>query len=335
MLKAEILFDSHKINYALPSNFREEDRSLFYEENFVNDIPAVYMYVLENVTASNAALIKKFRVLDQFTHHQFLSSQKKARIVIRKMLTSSINMDVAINGFQDWADNYFHWITELLPRIHAMHILNPDIPVLINQRVSQLSFVHMSLNQLQIPFIPLISGRNINTKKMFVIDVPHVGRFSEPLLQNLRQTILKSFALVNTKPPFRRIYVSRNQARRRKISNEDEVWQCLQSYGFERFELEAVSWSEQVRFFSEASVVLASHGAGLTNIMFMNEGTHVIELKASNNNYWCYFSLARVFGLQYTYLLCKGDIEDHRNADIKVDLQAFSTLLTDIDSIKI
>lgn len=333
MSETEILFDSHEINYTLPSNFREVDRSLFYEENFSNVIPAVYMSVLKNITATNGVLIKNFAVMDRFTQHQFLPIQKKGRILLRKMLSSSIKMDTAINGFQDWADNYFHWITELLPRIHAMHIMNPDIPVLIAQKVSQLTFVQISLRQLQIPFIPLTSGSCITVQKMYATEVPHVGRFSEPLLQHLRHSILQSFALVNSTVPFRKIYVSRKHARRRKISNEDEVWQCLESYGFERLELETVSWSEQVRFFSEASVVVASHGAGLTNIMFMNKGTHVIELKASNNNYWCYFSLARVFGLQYTYLLCKGDVEDHRNADIEVDIQACNTLLTNIDSI--
>lgn len=335
MSKTRILFDAHEINYAPPSNFRDEDRVLFYEENFVNDIPAVSVSVLENTTASYGVLIKNLVVLDKYTNHHLLPLHKKLRMSIRKVLTSSINIDAAINGCQDWADNYFHWFTELLPRIYAMHVLYPDTPVLILQRVSLLPFVKMSLSQLQIPYTPLDYERGIFAKKMFAIEVPHVGRFNEPLLKKLRQSILQSFSLISSILPFRKIYISRKKARRRKISNEDELWQCLQMYGFEQYELEALSWKDQVRIFSEASIVVANHGAGLTNIMFMNKGTHVIELKSYNNNYWCYFSLARVFDLHYSYLLCKGNIEDHRNADIKVDLPAINTLLTNIDSIKI
>jgi len=78
---------------------------------------------------------------------------------------------------------------------------------------------------------------------------------------------------------------------------------------------------------NESKMVISCHGAGLTNIMFMQKGQTVIELKEKNNNYWCYFSLARVFGLDYNYILCEGDDENHRDANIKVDLFALSELL--------
>jgi capsular polysaccharide biosynthesis protein len=85
---------------------------------------------------------------------------------------------------------------------------------------------------------------------------------------------------------------------------------------------------DQVKLFQEARIVIGCHGAGLTNIMFMQKNQTVIELKSNNNNYWCYFSLSRVFGLKYFYSLNNGYVDNHRDADIDIDLDALNLLLT-------
>jgi capsular polysaccharide biosynthesis protein len=92
-------------------------------------------------------------------------------------------------------------------------------------------------------------------------------------------------------------------------------------------ELDGMNWSDQVRLFREAVLVVSNHGAGLSNIMFMPANGRVIELKAGKNDYWCFFSLARVCHLQYAYLLCEATADNHRSADIHVDLQKLLSLL--------
>jgi capsular polysaccharide biosynthesis protein len=112
------------------------------------------------------------------------------------------------------------------------------------------------------------------------------------------------------------------------LSDKNEVFEFLASRGFEKVILEDLQIKEQIRLFCEARVVVASHGAGLTNIMFMQKGQSVVELKSDNNNYWCYFSLARVYGLNYFYNLCKGSSQQHRDADIFVDIALLKKTLT-------
>jgi capsular polysaccharide biosynthesis protein len=41
-----------------------------------------------------------------------------------------------------------------------------------------------------------------------------------------------------------------------------------------------LSLSQQVEAFSNAEIILGPHGAGLTNIMFCNPGTKVIEIRS-------------------------------------------------------
>ena len=41
-----------------------------------------------------------------------------------------------------------------------------------------------------------------------------------------------------------KIYVSRSGARRRRVTNEDTLWESLQAHGFTRLHLETLSWEE-------------------------------------------------------------------------------------------
>lgn len=75
----------------------------------------------------------------------------------------------------------------------------------------------------------------------------------------------------------RRIYVSRAGARERRVHNDTAVLDALSSYGFESYRLEELPVAEQVQLFAEADVVVAPHGAGLSNLVY-SEGVSVVEL---------------------------------------------------------
>jgi capsular polysaccharide biosynthesis protein len=150
--------------------------------------------------------------------------------------------------------------------------------------------------------------------------VPHVGRFNRYLLEDFRSKVFQELGFNNNVIPFRKLYITRKSARRRKITNEQNLLDEMNISGFEQVKLEDLAWAEQIKLFSETKVVVSNHGAGLSNIMFMKAGTIVIELKALNNDYWCFFSLARVCNLKYEYILCQATGSDHRNADINVDV---------------
>jgi capsular polysaccharide biosynthesis protein len=52
--------------------------------------------------------------------------------------------------------------------------------------------------------------------------------------------------------------------------------------GWETVTLENLPIEEQVRCFSEASHVVSTHGAGLTNLLWCEPGTKVIEIQDPN-----------------------------------------------------
>ena len=322
-----IIFPSHHIVYALPDGFNEEDRNLFYEENFRDEIPAIELYALEKVVLINGLLIQNKRPLREFTHHRNNAPVLTYKSRLRLKILPKGHFTEAISGIMDWADNYFHWMTEVLPRLFAMHRFKPDIPVVLSEKVGGIPFVLNSLDLLNISFNILPTGRGVLFDKLYACKVPHVGQFNQFLISSFRSEVIGLVSADRIIAPMRKIYISRSAARRRKVSNEDELWQVLKSQGFEKVELENLPWKDQVRLFREAVLVVSNHGAGLSNIMFMPEGSKVIELKSAKNDYWCYYSLARVCHLQYAYLLCEQSETNHRDANIHVEVDKLLRLM--------
>lgn len=79
-----------------------------------------------------------------------------------------------------------------------------------------------------------------------------------------------------------RLFVSRNDAAHRFLVNEDELISALSTLGFQRIVPGSMTVREQIEIFSRAKIIVAPHGAALTNIIFSPPGLHVIEISSSN-----------------------------------------------------
>ena len=75
----------------------------------------------------------------------------------------------------------------------------------------------------------------------------------------------------------RKIFVTRDDAKTRKLLNAEKLMMALK--GWETITLEELPIREQVKCFSEASHVVSTHGAGLTNLLWCEPGTKVIEIQ--------------------------------------------------------
>lgn len=101
----------------------------------------------------------------------------------------------------------------------------------------------------------------------------------------------------------RRIYIDRRKSRLRKLLNEDELVAGLSRLGFVAVQPETMSMADQVRLFRGADVVVAPHGAALTNLGFCRPGTQVIELLMDAYCNWCFRNLAGLMQLRYDCVL--------------------------------
>ena len=114
--------------------------------------------------------------------------------------------------------------------------------------------------------------------------------------------------------PAKRIYISRTGTR--KIKNEHQLIKKLSEYHFQVFELENMSTQEQQYLFSQAELIIAPHGAGLTNLIFTKPSAKVLEFFSSSYQNACYSSLCALNGIDYYYNVSENS---EINGDYAVD----------------
>ncbi|MBT3070621.1 glycosyltransferase family 61 protein [Rhodomicrobium sp. Az07] len=112
------------------------------------------------------------------------------------------------------------------------------------------------------------------------VPVPHNPRGLQSPLALARLDDLGRFVAGGSARPDdpKRLYISRNDARLRRVLNEDDLLPVLKSFGFERVLLGKLPIERQVALFRNAEAVVAPHGAGLAHIAWAKPGAKVREL---------------------------------------------------------
>ena len=205
-----------------------------------------------------------------------------------------------------WAEGFYHWMYDLLPGIHLIQQSGISLDS-INYFIFNsyhLSFQKQTLEKLGIPESKIIESRSqpyIQAKKV-IAPVPNFSHVASPwICQFLKQQLVSQD--VYKIPVNRRLYISRGQANHRRLLNEDKLLQSLEPFSFESVILESLTISEQAELMASASVVLAPHGAGLSNIVFCQPGTKIIELFAPTYVPPCYRIISNICGLEHYYLI--------------------------------
>lgn len=205
-------------------------------------------------------------------------------------------------------DNIYHWLVDCLPRLRLLNELPFDDVSLI---------CHEGMTKYQWATLKAIAAqfRNLHTEiisadedwilENYVFLSFGSGLNSAFLQRDCLQFLRHGLMPVVCEPALssqRRIYVSREQAGKRRLQNEVEVRALLKQMDFETVRLERMSIADQVSCFQQASLVVGAHGAGLTNILFAND-CRLIELQACDRVKPHYLLLAKACCLPYCPVL--------------------------------
>lgn len=125
------------------------------------------------------------------------------------------------------------------------------------------------------------------------------------------------------------LYVSRNESKMRRLVNEEAILPALRDLGFEIIRPGEMPLATQIDKFRKARVVLAPHGAGLTNILFCRPGATLIEIFPRGGVHGSMFMrIASQLDLDYYFAV--GDSigtvwseTNPNNADIVLDPESF------------
>ncbi len=204
---------------------------------------------------------------------------------------------------------YYHWMFDIVARISLLYQSNIDISSIDKFVVNkfQTTFHKEIIKELGISENKIIESCNyhhIQADKLIVPSIPvNSGfRIAEWTCKTLKNIFLSKQISKNSSYP-ERIYISRHQASKRQVVNEPEVVSLLEKFGFKVLILESRSIAEQALYLANARIVIGPHGAGLTNLVFCNSGTKVIEFFAPEYILVCYWVISNISGLEHYHLI--------------------------------
>lgn len=205
-------------------------------------------------------------------------------------------------------NDYFHWITETLPRIYLLikskQWRDVDLFLLNNyvHRYQRESLAIFGIGEDRI--VTADQYKSIKARRLIVpsswLEMPKWACLA------VRNILLRCNNAAVACGLFNKIYISREDAHWRKLGNEGEVWGLLKGCGFQKIVLKNMPLQDQVNIFSCADAVIAPHGAGLSNIIFCRKKAKIIEFFPPHYIMPMYWKISNYLGLDYGYIIGEG-----------------------------
>jgi glycosyltransferase involved in cell wall biosynthesis len=232
--------------------------------------------------------------------------------------------------------NYYHWLVEGLlgldvltramgldPSVKIALPKSMDINALLDHRES-LEAIGLGGRE-----IVEVGADLIRVREAIWIDSDLVQSMPKPYLQDFQQRIASLYAEVRP-PRTRRLLVAR-KGPTRKIHNLELVQGYLSRYGFETVYLEGMSMRDQILLFQSADFIVSPHGAGLSNLLFCNPGTKVIELMPAVELRTFFWIISQKLDLVHGLQFCDTTGDSGFQSSIQVDIGKLHTLMRKFD----
>jgi capsular polysaccharide biosynthesis protein len=218
-------------------------------------------------------------------------------------------MDSGVWIINNKSENYFHWMTESLARVLSFQKLNKSGIILLPDHFNKLEFVSKTLDMLNVEHKTYSTESLVKVKNLFLTThTAPAGNYNSNIILDLHSKLNKGTKSVRGE----RFWLSRKFSNRRMLLNEEEISSILSDYGIEIIYPEHLSYYEQCKLFRKAEFIGGPAGAALTNMLFMEMSSTVLELRHKNddlNN--CHYSLASTLKNNFYYLICESDSDDN------------------------
>jgi capsular polysaccharide biosynthesis protein len=338
--RGEIVSEGYTVELAAPVNLNDvECAAIGFPERYQG--PPVHLRHYEKVwLGKRSQIIDETGILPESFSPGEMPDRREASRVAKA--TERWKTDAAMLAGEKllvsdwWSANYYHWMSDTLPRLEALLSGHSGGELLLPALVCDQPFVHESLAAY-----PQITIRRYDPDRQPVrvenlIVASHVAQngFHHPVFTPNVFERLSCFFDARRKSKGRRIYVTRRHARMRRLANEEALLATLAAHGFEVVEFDGMTLRDQARLMGEVQIIAGPHGAGLTNMGFMAEGGVVFELRHLAGPSNCYISLASTLG--HTHFLVPGEPPDEsahlHPADIAVAPERLAAALSEMEA---
>lgn len=208
--------------------------------------------------------------------------------------------------FPSWYHNYYHWMIDILPRLIYLKTLDDkSVPVCVGDSISRTAYEALVIALGDEKRIKVLSGTHLFQSMIIPTNISESFDVSLPVIDFLREKFASESVLknINQNTLPKKIYISRSDARLRRIINEEEIMESLRKRGFSILTLSNLNILEQVALFKNAEIIVSHHGAAFTNLVFCSEHTRVIEIFQDGHFNPSFYRIACCLSLSYYFLV--------------------------------
>ena len=326
------LLDPFVLKRQLPKNIIPSDQKYFENEivksfgpiNQINVKNAV-LVVQEGLVIKSWHILSSSLISEEMRYWHGISYYKNAYARPENLTHGKYLM-----VYNHFGVGYGHWLADILPRLFIIKEELTKYKILLPENYNTFhlrTLAPFGITSENLVFLK--SEKSYKIPDLTIVD--HVGgscNTKDEILQALRTYYLNYYLGPELPVPFRKIYISRSRQKNRKVVNELEVESLMLKHGFEIMFPEDFTFEKQVKYFAECKVMIGLTGSGLTNMLFMQESTAVVEFKMKDDyDNLHYFSMSSGLLLDYYYVLCEVKGKDRFAGDFLVPLNTLQEVI--------
>tara|TARA_B100000963_G_C22628533_1_gene673668 strand:+ start:1303 stop:2373 length:1071 start_codon:yes stop_codon:yes gene_type:complete len=291
----------------------------------------------------NLSIIKNDQLIPQGSFQQINSRLVKPSLnetlrsgtpkILKKINGTVLVLEQGASGF----NNYSHWFMDILPKIElASSIMN----------LKKFNYFYFSkLNNFQKDTLKLLkinnkiidSGkyRHIKANKVIFLTHPYYTKGTFPsaqnnlpkwIIHNARNKFLKF--KINKNKKYKKIFIDRSDSTKKhcKLINNGQVKNYLSKKGFKILRMSDFSFREQITFFYNAKIIVAPHGAGLTNLIFGKKNSKVIEIKPNGVKNTVLERISSINNINHKVIKLKN-VKNNINGDMFLKIEKLKKIL--------
>jgi len=303
----------------------DPDRHWVFERGRRAEIPARYVLDVRDgrLVGDFAATVTPGGILDYQTSGYFgLASWREHPVFLSPRLPEVERLAGTVLSLtaRGTAVNYYHFLYDAVARYGIFEETMPG------ERVDAVVVPHQSGYQRQIlelagipgPYVQPRADRTLRAERLLVPSTPNQDLDAPRSATEWLRKRLPPSGRTGTPT---RLYLSRGQQPGgRRYLQEPELWPRLEALGFVLLDPGTLSVQEQIDVFHGAEVIVAPHGAALTNITWSRPGVRVLEMFAGSYVHLGLWTIAEAIGgMHYRYLVGTGTLPEGREPTGIVD----------------
>jgi hypothetical protein len=227
--------------------------------------------------------------------------------------------------------NYYHWLVEGLLCLDVLaQTMGPDADVRIvlpqSMDIAAVFDHRRTLDDVGLggPHVVEVADDLVRVREALWVDSDQVQMMPAQHIRDFQRRIAARRR--GERGPRRRLLVAR-RGPARMIANQAQVEALLAPLGFETVYLEGMGMAEQIRLFQDADYIIGPHGAGLSNLLFCEPGTRVIEFMPAAEFRPFFWLISRKLDLVHGVQVCPTTKGTAFQGAVEVDIGKLRALV--------